>query len=84
MYSCARDLAFGPAPLALHPGMGPLFINEIQYNIRILFCGGLRRQTFEYVTQNMCLFVCLRSRDVQNNLVCIKILGFEIFNVFRR
>ena len=57
IYSCARDLAFGPTPLAPHPGTGTsffeygmLFIDVIPYNVRIFFCGGLRRQKKMYFT----------------------------------
>ena len=50
MYSCARDLAFGPTPCVTHiPGRGPffdysgLFISIIQYNVRgfslVVACG---------------------------------------------
>ena len=50
IYTCARDLALGPTPAVHLPGTGPffeyggLFIRINQYNVRIFFWCGLRRQ----------------------------------------
>ena len=54
IYSCARDLAFGPTVRVRLLGMGPFFeyggffISIIQLNVRIFFGAGLRRHKFEY------------------------------------
>ena len=63
---------------------GGFFTNVIQYNIRIFFCGGLRRQQIQYVKVKMSSFMFLTSRDLENQVFHVTMIRFEIFNVFRR
>ena len=63
---------------------GRLFIPVIQYNVRIFLCGGLRRQQIQYFTLNISVSVFLRSREFENQLFLLKIIRFEIVNVFGR
>ena len=46
--------------------------------------GGLRRQKIEYVMLQISFFMILRSRDVENQFLEIKMIRFEIVNVVGR
>ena len=44
-------------------------------------CGAKR---FEYFTSKMSFVIFVRSRDVENRLLRVKMIQIEIFNVFGR
>ena len=52
---------------------GDLFIHVIQYNVRISFGGGVRRQTFRYFILNMCFSVFLKSLETTQISFCCEI-----------